>query len=310
MLKPSTALGALLVHALLVEAVLLFGAPAFAQDAVAAGAAASGERVATDAAAAAGEAAPAAEVADGKPDGEAGKPDGEDEVVHWDRWTAGNEVTNIDSLQRGARNFVGYCSGCHSLKYSRYSRVAADLNISDEQLEQSLVLPGDSKNGYMLSTLSAADGEAWFGKQPPDLSLIARARSTDYIYQFLKTYYVDPNTATGVNNLALPGTAMPHVLSELQGVQAGVFREVPVPAQGETPASTKVEFLRFEDHVAGRLSAAEYDEFVRDIVNFLDYVGEPGQARRMSLGIWVVLFLLVFTGIAWLLKQEYWKDVK
>ena len=162
----------------------------------------------------------------------------------------------------------------------------------------------------MLSTMSAADGEAWFGKQPPDLSLIARARGTDYLYQFLKTFYADPNTATGVNNLALPGTAMPHVLAELQGVNAGVFREVDVPATGSAPASKRVEFVRFEPYVKGRLTEAQYDEFVRDTVNFLDYVGEPSKAKRMALGVWVVLFLLAFSAIAYLLKLEYWKDVK
>jgi ubiquinol-cytochrome c reductase cytochrome c1 subunit len=103
---------------------------------------------------------------------------------------------------------------------------------------------------------------------------------------------------------------MPHVLAELEGVKAGVFREVPVPASGDQPASTKVEFVRFEDHVPGKLSPAEYDEFLRDTVNFLDYVGEPAKAQRVSLGVWVVLFLLAFTGIAYLLKLEYWKDVK
>ncbi len=236
--------------------------------------------------------------------------EGEHEAVHWNHWAAGNEINNVGSLQRGARNFVAYCAGCHSLKYSRYSRVGEDLHIPAEQLEEFLVIPGDSKNGYMLTTLDTADGEAWFGKAPPDLSLIARSKGTDYVYKFLKTYYADSNTATGVNNLALPGTAMPHVLSELQGVKAGVFREVPVPAAGDQPASTKVEFVRFEDFAPGKLSAAEYDDFVRDIVNFLDYVGEPAKAKRIALGVWVVLFLLAFTGIAYLLKQEYWKDVK
>ncbi len=235
---------------------------------------------------------------------------GEHEVVHWNHWEPGNEINNTGSLQRGARNFVAYCSGCHSLKYSRYSRMGKDLQIADAQLDEFLVTPGDNKNGYMLTTLNAADGEAWFGKTPPDLSLITRSKGADYVFQFMKTFYADPNTATGVNNLALPGTAMPHVLAELQGVNAGVFREVEVPASGDQPASKKVEFLRFEGHVAGKLSAAEYDDFVRDLVNFLDYVGEPAKAQRVSLGVWVVLFLLAFSGIAYLLKAEYWKDVK
>ncbi len=295
MLKQSAVL-----RALLVQVAFVLPAAAFAQEPASEPAQTAEAATATDAASATGAAAPAATEGAGHGD----------EVVHWNAWAAGNEINNLDSLQRGARNFVAYCAGCHSLKYSRYSRVAEDLSIPDEQLEQFLVQPGDNKNGYMLTTLSTADGEAWFGKAPPDLSLIARAKGTDYVFRFLKTYYADPNTQTGVNNLALPGTAMPHVLAELQGVNAGVFREVEVPAQGDAPASSKAEFVRFERYAPGRLSEVEYDEFVRDIVNFLDYVGEPAKAQRISLGVWVVLFLLVFTGFAYLLKQEYWKDVK
>lgn len=264
--------------------------------------------------AAATEAAPAAAAAEAPAAGEAAaegaKAEAAGEAAHWNHWTAGNEITNIGSLQRGARNFMAYCSSCHSLKYSRYSRVAQDLAIPDAQLEQFLVTPGQDKNGYMLTTLQAADGEAWFGKAPPDLSLIARARGVDYLYQFLKTFYADPNTATGVNNLALPGTAMPHVLGELQGVNAAVIEEVEVPSAGGAPATKIAQFVRFEPYVKGKLSEAEYDEFVRDTVNFLDYVGEPAKARRVALGVWVVLFLLVFSGFAYLLKLEYWKDVK
>jgi ubiquinol-cytochrome c reductase cytochrome c1 subunit len=283
-----------------VATAIAFAPPAFSQEPASAPAA-------TEAAAPAEAAEPAeAGAAAAEQPGEGG----EHEAVHWNHWTPNNEINNIGSLQRGARNFVAYCSGCHSLKYSRYTRVGEDLNIPDDQLDEFLVLPGDSKNGYMLTSLAPADGEAWFGKAPPDLSLITRSKGADYVFQFMKTFYADPNTATGVNNLALPGTAMPHVLSELQGVNAGVFREVPVPASGDQPASTKVEFVRFENHVPGRLSAAEYDDFLRDTVNFLDYVGEPAKARRVSLGVWVVLFLLAFTGIAYLLKLEYWKDVK
>jgi ubiquinol-cytochrome c reductase cytochrome c1 subunit len=306
MLKQSAVLRAWVIRAAILSSSVLVPA-ALAQ----APAAEPAPEAAATAPAAAEAAAPAAEAAAPAPGAvDAKEGEGADEVVHWNHWAAGNEINNTGSLQRGARNFVAYCSGCHSLKYSRYSRVGEDLSIPDDQLEQFLVTPGDSKNGYMLTTLSAADGEAWFGKSPPDLSLITRAKGTDYVFQFLKTFYADPNTATGVNNLALPGTAMPHVLAELQGVNAGVFREVEVPAEGDVPASKKAEFVRFEPYVAGRMSAAEYDEFVRDIVNFLDYVGEPAKAKRISMGVWVVLFLLAFSGFAYLLKQEYWKDVK
>jgi ubiquinol-cytochrome c reductase cytochrome c1 subunit len=227
----------------------------------------------------------------------------------WRHWSADNEIGSKDSLQRGARNFMAYCSACHSLKYIRYARLATDLEIPDAQLEALLVPPGAKASDYIVSAMPASDAETWFGKPPPDLSLVARSRGPDWIYQFLKTFYADPAAPTGVDNLALPGTAMPHVLSDLQGVQSAVFRNVEVPGDGGK-STTESVFAQFEPGVAGRLSAAEYDEFVRDIVNFLDYVGEPVQAKRMSLGVWVILFLLAFTGIAYLLKQEFWKDVK
>lgn len=230
-------------------------------------------------------------------------------ALNWQAWTAGNEVDNVASLQRGARNFIGYCSGCHSLKYMRYSRMAEDLKVPEAQLEEFLLLPGSKKSDYITTSLTAADGEAWFGKAPPDLSLMARSRGTDYLFQFLKSFYANPKAATGVDNLALPGTAMPHALSELQGVQTAVFKDVEVKdAEGNT--QTQKVFFAFEPGVPGALSDAEYDEFIRDTVNFLDYVGEPAQLKRRGLGVWVVLFLLLFTGIAYLLKQEYWKDVK
>jgi len=226
----------------------------------------------------------------------------------WMKWHAGNEVANIASLQRGARNFTNYCLGCHSLKYVRYSRLAEDLQIPDDALEQFLLPPGDKPADYILSSMPAPDAESWFGKAPPDLSLIARSRGPDYLYQFLKTFYADPSRATGVNNLRLDATAMPHVLSELEGVKKAVFRNVEVRGEDGKPRPERV-FDRFETIVPGRLSEADYDAFVRDTVNFLDYAGEPSQVKRRALGVWVVLFLLAFTWLAWQLKKEYWKDV-
>jgi ubiquinol-cytochrome c reductase cytochrome c1 subunit len=221
---------------------------------------------------------------------------------------ASNEVSNLASLQRGARNFMGYCQGCHSLKYVRYSRMAEDLDIPPEQLEQFLLPPGDKPADYILTTMPAADAEAWFGKAPPDLSLIARSRGVDYLYQFLKTFYLDPAKATGTNNLRLDGTAMPHVLSELEGVKRPVYRNVETKGEDGKPHTERV-FEKFETVVPGRLSEADYDAFVRDTVNFLDYAGEPTQTKRRALGVWVVLFLIAFTWLASLLKKEYWKDV-
>ena len=229
-------------------------------------------------------------------------------AVDWRSWRAGNQIDSVASLQRGARNFFSYCYGCHSLKYVRYSRLASDLLIPPEQLEEYL-LPATAKTtDYVLTPMPAADAQAWFGKTPPDLSLMARARGTDYLFQFLKTFYLDPAQPTRVNNLALEATAMPHVLSELEGVKRAVFREV-VHGEGDSRTTERV-LERFETLAPGRLEPAEYDGFVRDTVNFLDYASEPTQVARRALGIWVVLFLAVFTWLAWLLKKAYWKDVR
>ncbi|HEV7431530.1 MAG TPA: cytochrome c1 [Steroidobacteraceae bacterium] len=216
-------------------------------------------------------------------------------ALDWQDWHAGNEVTNTDSLQRGARNFVNYCSGCHSIKYLRYSRMARDLKIPTEQLKLHLLPAGATPADYFQASIVPADAAAWFGKEPPDLSLIARSRGPDTIYRFLKTFYLDPSRPTRSNNLVLNNPAMPAVLSELEGVKAAVYK-------GK-------KFDHFVTVSQGQLSPAQFDGFVRDTVNFLDYAGEPAQADRRSIGVWVVLFLLMFTWMAWLLKKEYWKDV-
>ena len=225
----------------------------------------------------------------------------------WKSWRADTSVSDLASVQRGARNFVSYCLGCHSLKYERWSRLGADLKIPGQLLEHDLLPPGAKSTGYILTSMPAADAEAWFGKAPPDLSLMVRARGTDYIYQFLTTFYVDPKSQTGANNLRLPATSMPAVLSELEGLKGAVLRTETVIVEGK-PKSEQV-FDHFETLAPGRMSLAEYDGFVRDTVNFLDYVSEPTQIERRQLGVWVVLFLLVFSWLAWLVKREYWKDV-
>ena len=224
-------------------------------------------------------------------------------AAHLDR--AGNDVGNRASLQRGAANFVNYCLGCHSAKYVRYNRVAADLGISEAQLIDNLMFTGERPHDTMRIGINPDQAKRWFGVVPPDLSLIARARGTDYLYTFLRSFYADPTKASGVNNIVLPGTAMPHVLAELQGVQEAVW-EGHVDAQGN---AQKV-FKGFEPGTPGKLSAEEYDQFVRDTVNFLDYIGEPAQLQRTRLGFPVLAFIVFFTLLAWALKKEYWKDVK
>jgi len=224
------------------------------------------------------------------------------EGVDWQSWTAGNELTNTASLQRGAANFTNYCLGCHSLKYLRYERMAKDLAIPESQLAASLMPAGAKATDYMISSFPADDATAWFGKPPPDLSLIARSKGTDHIYRFLKGFIADSTKATGTDNLALEGASMPAVLSDLEGVKKAVFAEGPAGHDGR-------HVLRFEQVAPGRLTPVQFDGFVRDTTNFLAYAGEPARLQRQSMGIWVVLFLVVFTLLAWMLKREYWKDV-
>ncbi len=230
------------------------------------------------------------------------------EHATWQR-EAGNVIINVPSLQRGARNFMSFCQGCHSLKYIRYSRLAEDLFIPDELRDKYLVPPGAKFSDYVKTSMPAEQAQEWFGRAPPDLSLVTRSRGTDWVFNFLTTFYADPaSVQTGVNNLMLPGTAMPHVLASVQGVPNAVWRNV----EREGPSGEKItarEFEKFEPGIPGSVTAEEYDGFVRDTVNFLQYVGEPTQVQRQGIGVWVVLFLLMFTGIAWMLKQEYWKDV-
>ena len=218
---------------------------------------------------------------------------------------ANNDVGNVASLQRGARNFVNYCLGCHSAKYVRYNRMGVDLGISEQQLVDNLMFTGERPFDTMRNGMNPDDAKQWFGVAPPDLSLIARSRGTDYVYTFLRSFYVDPSRPTGVNNLMLPGTAMPHVLWELQGEQEVVW-EGKMDAQG----NASKHFKEFKSIKPGKMTPEEFDGFVRDTVNFLAYIAEPVQLKRQSLGYSVIAFLLFFTLLAYLLKKEYWKDVK
>lgn len=215
---------------------------------------------------------------------------------------ANNNVANTPSLQRGVKYFVNYCMGCHSAKYVRYNRLAEDLQITEDQLVQNIMFTGEQPFDTMSIAMKPEDATRWFGVAPPDLSLIARSRGTDYLYTYLRSFYLDDSKPTGVDNLVLPGTAMPDVLWELQGLNRAVF-EADEEHGGDV-------FVGFEPVTEGQLSELEYDQVVRDIVNFLDYIGEPFQLTRQSLGIRVIAFLLVFLLIAYLLKQEIWKDVK
>jgi ubiquinol-cytochrome c reductase cytochrome c1 subunit len=219
---------------------------------------------------------------------------------------ARNDITNMASLQRGARNFVNYCMGCHSARYVRYGRLGKDLGLSEQQVIDNLMFTGERIHDTMKISMRPEDAARWFGTTPPDLSLIARSRGPDYIYSFLKSFYLDPSRPTGVNNRVMPQTAMPHVLWELQGLQEAVY-------DGESDAEHAVVHKRFKEFRTvqpGTMTPKEYDDFVRDTVNFLAYIGEPMQLERRSIGFRVLAFLLVFFLFAYFLKKEYWKDVK
>jgi ubiquinol-cytochrome c reductase cytochrome c1 subunit len=216
---------------------------------------------------------------------------------------AGTDIHNVDSLQRCARNFMNYCSGCHSLKYLRYNRMAQDLNITDAELAANLMFTS-AKAFDTINSAMPADSEGWFGKQPPDLSLVARSKGVDYIYSYMHGFYADKTRLWGVNNLYLPNAAMPHVLAELQGLQKPVFKN-----ESDDHGGVRVVLVSVDAMTPGAMKPEEYDQFVRDTVNFLDYAAEPIKAKRQSMGIFVTLFLLVFLAFAYLLKKEYWKDV-
>lgn len=217
---------------------------------------------------------------------------------------ANNDVSNIASLQRGVRNYVNYCIGCHSAKYVRYNQLARDLGMTEAQVIANLMFGAAKPTETMDIAMRPADAQRWFGQAPPDLSLIARSKGVDYVYSFLRSFYVDPARPSGVNNLALPNASMPHVLWELQGTQTAVFEEE------EHDGQKYIVFRKFEPASAGTLTPEQYDEFVRDTVNFLDYIAEPMKLKRQNLGVLVITFLLVFGLFAYLLKLEIWKDVK
>jgi ubiquinol-cytochrome c reductase cytochrome c1 subunit len=224
----------------------------------------------------------------------------------WPLQDAGTDVGNLASLQRGARNFVNYCLGCHSLKYMRFSQIAEDLALTEDQLRENLMFTGTRIYDPMLSAMSSQQGRLWFGNAPPDLSLITRSRGPDYVFTFLRSFYEDPMRPTGANNAVLPGTAMPHVLAPLQGLQRPRFETVAGEDGKEVQHLAGLE----PGSLPGDLPEAAFDSFVRDTVAFLEYVAEPHRARREALGVWVILFLLMFTAFAWFLYKEYWKDVK
>jgi len=217
------------------------------------------------------------------------------------------DTANVAGLQRGARDFMAYCSGCHSLKYLRYNRVAQDLGIPEEMLKANLMFTSDKPGEAIVSAMPKNAAE-WFGAQPPDLSLTARSRGADWVADYLQSFYLDPSRPLGVNNAVLPGASMPHVLWELQGWQAKVEHHA-AEGEGHGEAAAEHGAKKFELVQRGKLSPEEYKKFVGDLTNFLVYAAEPGREHRKAVGWKVLAFLSVFFVLAYLLKKEYWKDV-
>ncbi len=203
---------------------------------------------------------------------------------------SGADVRDQASLQRGARLFFNYCVGCHSLKYVRYSRIAEDLGLTENEVMQNLNFTGAKFDDPVISHMPAELAKSWFGKDPPDLSLEVDAKGADWVYTYLNSFYLDPHSPIGWNNTALPNAAMPFPLWELQGTQTAVMEKLVLSQPG-------------------KMTPAQYQQATRDLTSFLQYASEPAALQRHHYGIWVVLFLALLTFLLALLKKEYWKDV-
>ncbi|WP_297831917.1 cytochrome c1 [Thermomonas sp.] len=214
---------------------------------------------------------------------------------------SGTDLDDRASLQRGAALFMNNCSGCHSLKYVRYARMAEDLGLTEDQVMQNLNFTGGKFGDHVISAMTPEMGVAAFGKAPPDLSLIARVRGPDWIYTYLKSFYLDESRPVGWNNTLFPNVSMPNPLWQLQGLQQPKYG--PKDAAGDAPVEG------FTLSQPGSQTPQQFDQTARDIAAFLEYAGEPAALKRQGIGVWVVLFLAFFAFLAMLLKSEYWRDV-
>jgi ubiquinol-cytochrome c reductase cytochrome c1 subunit len=229
----------------------------------------------------------------------------------WDKFPK-DRVTDVAALQHGAKLFVNYCLNCHSAAYMRYNRLR-DIDLTEDQIKKNLLFATEKVGDLMTVAMAPKDAKEWFGAQPPDLSVIARSRAgangsgADYLYTYMRGFYRDETRPTGWNNLVFPAVGMPHVLWELQGEQRAIYETEKDP---HDPSKTTHVFKGFELTKAGSMSKADYDLAVADLVAYLQWMGEPGQNQRVRLGVWVLLFLAIFTLIAWRMNAAFWKDVK
>ncbi|WP_455211335.1 cytochrome c1 [Kaarinaea lacus] len=215
------------------------------------------------------------------------------------------DLYDVESLRRGAKYFADYCFNCHSIGFMRYSRIAKDLEIPEEEVASTMLFTGAKIGDAMNIALDQEDAKRWFGVAPPDLSVVTRSRGVDWIYTYLRSFYKDDSRPWGVNNAVFKDVAMPHVLWELQGLQEASKGTIKSSEGADSTVITGFTLVE-----KGKLSPEEFDNAVRDIVAFLAYVGEPTKTQRLSLGRWVLAFLAVYFVIMFFLKKEYWKDVK
>ena len=229
-------------------------------------------------------------------------------AIAWDK--APVDTSNMASLQNGAKLFVNYCLNCHSAAYMRYNRLQ-DIGFTTEQIKDNLLFATDKVGETMKAAIDPKQAKEWFGANPPDLSVIARSRAAagqgsgaDYLYTYLRSYYPDDTKATGWNNLAFPSVGMPHVLWELQG------KRRPIEEEHEEHGHVVKTFKGWEQVTPGAMTPLQYDQAVGDLVNYLQWMGEPSQNTRVRVGVWVLIFLFGFTVITWRLNAAFWKDVK
>ena len=219
---------------------------------------------------------------------------------------ANNDITDKESLRNGAATYMNNCLGCHQLQYQRYNRTFTDLGIDEKEGIETLMFTGEKVGDHITNTMPEKEAAAFFGAAPPDLTLVTRFRSSDWLYTYLRSFYADSARPFGVNNAVFKDVGMPHVFQQLQGVQ-----ELTADAKAMLQ-SDKVRPLTSADLVLtqpGDLTPAEYDVVVRDLVNFLEYTGEPSKVERHRLGYWVLAFLVILFIFSYLLKKEYWRDV-
>lgn len=234
-------------------------------------------------------------------------PAASEDGVAWDR--APNKITDMVALQNGAKTFSAYCLGCHGAEYMRYNRLE-DIGFTLDEIKNEIVKTDAKVGDTMRSVISPKEGKEWFGVPPPDLSVIARSRAgangsgADYLYTYLRSFYRDPTSPTGFNNVVFLNTGMPNVFWEQQGDRKAVFEQVVADGQSSD------HFKGFQQMMPGSMNPEQFDQMVGDLVNYLQWMGEPVQNQRKTMGIYVLIFLAGFIVVAWRLNKSYWKDIK